>query len=125
VDVNTEGRVCAQIGVLGHCSDPFTSGPLAGVTAIVSWLDSWGVARRWPAGRPGGHAEDSACRARALWALGGHFGASQVPGSLSQGPGRIDTDLLTGTHRLQMHSRDPRHALSAAALPIPALGLPA
>jgi hypothetical protein len=120
VDVNTEGRVCAQIGVLGHCADPFTSGPLAGVTAIVSWLDSWGVPRRWPAGRPGGHVEYSASRARALWALGGHFGASQVPGSLSQDPGRIDTDLLTGTQLLQMHSRDPRHARSAAALPIPA-----
>ena len=52
VDVNTEGRVCVQIGVLGHCADPFTNGPLTGVATIVSWLDSWGVPRRWPAGGP-------------------------------------------------------------------------
>ena len=51
-DVNTEGRVCVQIGVLGHPGDPFTSGPLSGVTAIVNWLDSWSIPRRWPAGRP-------------------------------------------------------------------------
>ena len=85
-DVNTEGRVCVQIGVLGHYAAPFTNGPLTGVAMIVSWLDSWGVPRRWPAGRPGEQCDASAARARSLWALGGHFGASQVPGSASQGP---------------------------------------
>ena len=121
VDVNTEGRVCVQIGVLGDCADPFTNGPLAGVATIVSWLDSWGVPRRWPAGRPGGHYDASAGRARALWALGGHFGGSQVPGSASRGPGGIDTDLLTGAHILQVHPRESRHSRSSpAALLIPA-----
>ena len=119
VDVNTEGRVCVQIGVLGHCADPFTNGPLSGVATIVSWLDSWGVPRRWPAGRPGGQCDSSAAaasRARALWALGGHFGASQVPGCASQGPGGIDTDLLTGTHVLQVHPREARHPRSSSAV---------
>jgi hypothetical protein len=119
-DVNTEGRVCVQIGVLGHWSDPFTNGPLAAVATIVSWLDSWGVPRRWPAGRPGAQCDASAGRARARWALGGHFGASQVPGCASQGPGCIDTDLLTGAHVLQVHPREQRYSRSAAVFPIPA-----
>jgi hypothetical protein len=121
-DLNTEGRVCVQIGVLGHPGDPFTSGPMAGVAAIVSWLDSWSVPRHWPAGQPASHPgrHPDPSRGRALWALGGHFGASQVPGCASQGPGRIDTSLLTGTHVLQVHQREPRYSLSPAALPIPA-----
>jgi hypothetical protein len=127
-DVNTEGRVCVQIGVLGHPGDPFTKGPLAGVTAIVNWLDSWSIPRRWPAGRPAshhdtGHLADlaSADPSRALWALGGHFGASQVPGCVSHGPGGIDTNLLTGAHIRHVHQREPRHSLSSATLAIPAL----
>jgi hypothetical protein len=127
-DVNTEGRVCVQIGVLGHPADPFTSGPLAGAAMIVSWLDSWSVPRHWPAGQPShapGRAHDaSAARTassnRALWALGGHFGACQVPGCATAGPGRIDTTLLTGTHMLQLHQWEPRYRLSTAVLPIPA-----
>src|SRR5262249_2679512 len=51
-NVNTEGRICVQIGVLGHPAEPFTGGPLAGLGAIVGWLDSWSVPRSWPAGRP-------------------------------------------------------------------------
>jgi hypothetical protein len=51
-NVNTEGRVCVQIGVLGHHGDPFAGAPQGGAAAIVSWLDSWGVRPQWPAGRP-------------------------------------------------------------------------
>src|SRR3984957_19854907 len=54
-NVNAEGRVCVQIGVLGQPGEPFTSGALVGIEAIVSWLDSWGVNRRWPSGRPEGY----------------------------------------------------------------------
>jgi hypothetical protein len=129
-DVNAEGRVCVQIGVLGHPGDPFTSGPLAGVTGIVDWLDSWNIPRRWPAGRPashhdGGHSADiaRADASRALWARGGHFGASQVPGCASHGPGGIDTDLLTGAHIRHVHQRESRHSLLSATLAIPALEL--
>jgi hypothetical protein len=53
--VNSQGRLCVQIGVLGHPADPFTSGPLAGISAIVNWLDSWNVPRCWPAGQPAGY----------------------------------------------------------------------
>jgi hypothetical protein len=136
-DVNTEGRLCVQIGVLGNPADPFTGGPLTGVTAIVNWLDSWGIPRRWPAGRPAEHfgtrhldavaavaavaiTADGDEPSRALWALGGHFGASQVPGCASHGPGGIDTDRLTGAHIRHVHQREPRYSLTPAALAIPA-----
>jgi hypothetical protein len=124
-NANTEGRVCVQIGVLGHPADPFTGGPLDGIPAIMNWLDSWGVARHWPAGQPAPqparHQDPAFHYSRALWALGGHFGASQVPGCVGQGPGGIDTSLITGTHMLQVHQREPRTSRSSAVLQIPAL----
>jgi hypothetical protein len=126
-NVNAEGRVCVQVGVLGQPGQPFTGGTLVGVDTIVSWLDSWGVPRRWPAGRPEGYRIEMSAtaaitgrRSRAAWARGGHFGASQVPGCASQGPGCIDTDLLTGAHVLQVHPREQRYSRSAAVFPIPA-----
>jgi hypothetical protein len=127
-NVNTEGRVCVQIGVLWHPADPFTSGPLAGLGAIVSWLDSWNVPRRWPAGRPAAYRGAGMERgltgtnqSRMLWARGGHFGASQVPGCDNLGPGSIDIDRLTGAHVLQVHTRELHTQLvPAVALPISA-----
>jgi hypothetical protein len=126
-NVNSEGRICVQIGVLGHPADPFTSGPLAGVGAIVSWLDSWGVPRRWPAGPPAPYRAASPDRvrgrrdrSRVLWARGGHFGASQVPGCDNVGPGAIDVDRLTGAHVLQVHPRQLHTPPVPAVLPISA-----
>jgi hypothetical protein len=122
-NVNAEGRVCVQIGVLGNPAEPFTSGPLTGVAAIVAWLDSWGVPRRWPAGPPASCLAASTERSRALWARGGHFGASQVPSCDNAGPGGIDVDRLTGPHVLQVHAREfltPLDVGAAAALAIPA-----
>lgn len=109
-NVNTEGRVCAQIGVLAHPAEPFTDGPLVGLDQILAWLDSWGVPRRWPVGPPA--ADGRPQRSRALWARGGHFGASQVPCCENSGPGAIDVDRLTGS------SLHRAHALTA--LPVPA-----
>lgn len=37
-------------------------------------------------------------RSRAVWAIGGHYGASQVPGWDAAGPGDIDIDLIGGPH---------------------------
>jgi hypothetical protein len=123
-NVNTEGRLCAQIGVLGHPGEPFTDGPMVGVDAIVEWLDSWGVSRRWPAGEPMSCLATGAERSRALWARGGHFGASQVPGCENSGPGAIDTYRLTGPHVLQVDSREfPDQLAAAAALAIRAEAL--
>ncbi|HET9079125.1 MAG TPA: hypothetical protein VFO01_01195 [Trebonia sp.] len=122
-NVNAEGRVCVQVGVLGHPGNPFTNGRLAGVEAIVSWLDSWGVPRRWPAGRPEGYYLDVPAaaaaiadrRSRVAWARGGHFGASQVPGCDNAGPGAIDIDLITGPHGLRVGDCD---------LPVPRAEVP-
>ena len=96
--VNREGRICVQIGVLACSGEPFTTGPMPGLAAILSWLDSWNVPRRWPAGRPPAFVNAAFSRSRARWAQGGHFGASQVPECESLGPGGIDTDRLTGAH---------------------------
>jgi hypothetical protein len=96
-EVTAEGRVCVQICVVAQGHDPFTSGPLAGLREIMSWLDSWGVPRSWAAGAPASFPDCLAtARSRRLWARGGHFGASQVPGLSATGPGAIDIERLTG-----------------------------
>ena len=141
--MNAEGRVCVQIGVLALAAEPFTNGPLIGVEAIMSWLDSWGVPRRWPGGQPGswtgrtggsaagrcgggvGAAAGGSRRAdgsRAVWARGGHFGASQVPGCGHVGPGRDRhrPDHRHAPHGLAVRTRELPSPLAAAALPIPA-----
>jgi hypothetical protein len=118
-NVNAEGRICVQIGVLGHPAQPFTDGPMIGAGSIVSWLDSWGVPRRWPAGRPADGRVTRSGRSRVFWARGGHFGASQVPACGNLGPGAIDIDRLTGSRAIQVHSRRLEAEL-ADALPVPA-----
>ena len=137
-NVNAEGRVCVQIGVLAVAAEPFTSGPMIALEAIMSWLDSWGVSRRWPGGAPGswaavggaavgggavgGGAVGGAEGSRAAWARGGHFGASQVPGCAHVGPGAIDIHRLTGSgpHGRTVRARELPAPFAAAALPIPA-----
>jgi len=96
-EVNAEGRLCVQICVVAFAWDPFTSRPMAGLQQILDWLDSWGMPRKWPAGRPAAFPHEQAdCRDRRLWARGGHFGASQVPGLTVVGPGAVDVERLTG-----------------------------
>lgn len=92
--VNREGRLCVQIGVLATPREPFTGYHMIGLAEIMAWLDSWAIPRRWPAGAPAPFRQPARPRSRALWALGGHFGASQVPGCDSIGPGGIDIDQI-------------------------------
>jgi hypothetical protein len=116
--VNNEGRVCVQIGVIGHGWTPFTAGPVQHAREIVSWLDSWHVARGWPAGRPApfpGSARPGQQRRR-HWARGGHFGASQVPGCSGAGPGAIDIERLTGPLSGQRGASGPRGSGSPARI---------
>jgi len=83
--------------VVGFASMPFTLGPLRDLELVLNWLDSWGVARRWPAGPPPDlPAAYQASGDRRFWARGGHFGHSQVPGCRAPGPGGIDIHKLTG-----------------------------
>jgi hypothetical protein len=80
-NVNAEGRVCVQIGVLALAAEPFTNGSLIGVEAIMGWLDSWGVPRRWPGGQPGS------------WAEGGHAAAGRSGvGGVGTGGGGVGAD---------------------------------
>jgi hypothetical protein len=92
---NRQGRLCVQISVVAWASEPFTDGPLHGAEALLGWLASWGVPFHWPAGRPTPFTlARTAERRRAQWAMGGPFGASQVPGWDAAGPGHIDPALL-------------------------------
>jgi hypothetical protein len=128
--VNAEGRLCVQICVVAFAWEPFTSGPMVGVQAILHWLDSWRIPRQWPAGRPApfphGHA---AARSRRLWARGGHFGASQVPDWTTAGPGAVDIGLLAGPGAVSA-VEPPRAAADRAdgesgpMAPCPAVALP-
>jgi hypothetical protein len=95
--VGREGRVCAQIMVVGQSRTPFTGSLLTGLDAIVQWLDAWGVGRRWPAGPPLPSPQSyHASRSRKDWARGGHYGASQVPTLDRPDPGGIDIRRITG-----------------------------
>ncbi|TDQ49275.1 hypothetical protein [Actinorugispora endophytica] len=92
-----EGRVCIVIQVVGYSLLPFTDGPLNGLDPILRWLDSWEIPRWWPAGPPAPFpASHSPSGSERLWAQGGHFGHSQVPGSRADGPGAIDIGRLRG-----------------------------
>jgi hypothetical protein len=96
-EVGTEGRVCVQICVVAQTENPFTAGPMNGLREILTWLDSWDIPRLWPAGAPAPFPDCYAtARSSRLWARGGHFGASQVPGLTAAGPGAIDVERLTG-----------------------------
>lgn len=119
--VNREGRLCLQIGVLGSAREPFTSCPMTGLDDILSWLDAWRIPRRWPAGQPAPFRQADRPRSRALWARGGHYGASQVPGCTSIGPGGIDIDQLTGIDTVLLPS--PAEARPAPARPPAAIPL--
>jgi len=112
--VNREGRLCVQIAVLGTPREPFTGYHMIGLGEIMSWLDSWAIPRRWPAGPPAPFRQPAKPRSRALWALGGHFGASQVPDCDSIGPGGIDTDQICGAHAVS-------EELTGSARPGPSL----
>ncbi len=46
-------------------------------------------------GQPAPFRQLTRSRSRALWARGGHYGASQVPECENIGPGSIDIDHLT------------------------------
>ncbi|MGH3204251.1 MAG: hypothetical protein ACRDP5_19695, partial [Streptosporangiaceae bacterium] len=71
---------------------------------------------RWPAGAPAPFRAATRARSRASWALGGHFGASQVPECESIGPGGIDIDQIASADIVVRGLPEP--ALTGAA-PIP------
>ncbi|MCT9930894.1 hypothetical protein N5079_11755 [Planotetraspora sp. A-T 1434] len=91
------GRVCVQIRVIGSTHEPFTDTKLDGLDEILAWLDSWDVPRRWPAGPPLPFPHSLAAeRSARLWARGGHYGHSQVPGECEGDPGSIDITRIVG-----------------------------
>jgi hypothetical protein len=116
--IGTEGRLCVQICVVAFGHRPFTAVPMGGLREIMAWLDSWGVPRTWPGGRPAPFPDGRpAVRSRRLWARGGHFGASQVPGLTATGPGAIDVERLTGWRARQTVGQLPASGSPAAKHP--------
>jgi hypothetical protein len=108
-----EGRACVQIVVVGQSRVPFTGSLLIGVEAIVAWLETWGVARRWPAGPPLPSPQSyHALRSRRDWARGGHFGGSQVPLAGRPDPGGIDIRRITGPETAVAPIPAPRTPIS-------------
>ena len=108
-DLNRHGRVCVQIRVLGSVAEPFTESKLDGLDEILTWLDSWQVPRRWPAGPPLPYPESLAEKGSLrIWAKGGHFGNSQVPGNQEGDPGPIDVHRIVGEHAADLGLRMPR-----------------
>ena len=96
--VNTEGRVCVQIGVIAQAWVPVTDSPVGRLDEIIRWLDSWQVPRGWPAGQPTPQAITQPQRCcRRHWARGGHFVASQVPGGGYDASEVIEIEPLAGT----------------------------
>ena len=105
--MNREGRLCVQIGVLGSPREPFTSYQMLGLGEVLAWLDSWRIPRRWARRAPAPFRAVTRPRSRALWALGGHFGASQVPDCESVGPGGIDIDQIADADTVVRELTDP------------------
>ncbi|MEU6039202.1 hypothetical protein ABZ801_27730 [Actinomadura sp. NPDC047616] len=104
-----EGRICAQIMVVGQAREPFTTGLLTGLEEIMRWLDAWGVPRRWPAGPPLPSPQSyHSGRSRRDWARGGHYGGSQVPDTSRPDPGAIDIHRVTGPDALIAAVPHPR-----------------
>jgi hypothetical protein len=94
-ELNRHGRLCVQIHVLGSAHTPFTDGKMDGLDDILGWLDTWQVPRRWPAGPPLPYPDSLAApRSVRMWAAGGHFGPSQVPGADGGDPGAIDVERI-------------------------------
>jgi len=108
-DRGGNGRVCVQIQVIGSAREPFTDTKLDGLDEILAWLDSWGVPRLWPAGPPLPYPHSIvADRSARLWARGGHFGHSQVPGAREGDPGSIDITRIVGEDALGLEVPRPR-----------------
>lgn len=117
IDRAAEGRVCIVIQVVARSTTPFTDGPLNGLNAILTWLDSWGIPRFWPAGPPHPGTPPNPAVQEHWWALGGHFGHSQVPGATAECPGAIDVKRLRGDWLPSPRHEHPQ--LSPAGLPRP------
>lgn len=97
VQTNGAGSVVFQIEVVGKAKEPFTDGPLKGLSTIVAFLDQLGIPDAWPAGDLKPYpASYGGTRSTSAWAKGGHFGHSQVPENDHGDPGDIDQSKTIG-----------------------------
>lgn len=90
---NQDGRVCIQVEVFfspgcvvdGRKYNTVADTPLKGFGTLVSWMETWGVPRRWPMGSPQwqGNSRDVG-----IWnGNAGHYGHCNSPGDTHTDPG--------------------------------------
>lgn len=94
VRTNRTGKYCIQIEIVftagetvnGKVYNTVAETPCKNLDKIMSWLDSLGIAQKWPAGAPTGlHRQDVTLD---FWLNnGGHYGHCHVPGNSHVDPG--------------------------------------
>ena len=92
VDTNFRGTIHMQMEVIAYAAQPFTSYMSAAgwkkISALMDWLESWGIPRVFPAGQPLGSY--GARHNRIAPAGSGHYGHSQWKEQDHWDPGYID-----------------------------------
>jgi hypothetical protein len=94
VQTNRTGQYCIQIEIVftpgesvnGRVYNTVAETPCVGLSGIVAWLNSLGIAQTWPNGVPTGfHRQDVSTD---FWlSHGGHYGHNMVPGNDHVDPG--------------------------------------
>lgn len=94
VKTNRTGKYCIQIEIVftqgekvnGKVYNSVAETPCKNLDKIMTWLDSLGIAQKWPAGAPTAfHRQDISVD---FWLNnGGHYGHCHVPGNFHVDPG--------------------------------------
>lgn len=128
VPTNRLGVVCIQIEVVARAEVPFTSRLMHRFPELLAWLDSLGIPRTWPAGRPlaygpderrpgvvpAAYGENNGTRSARIWCRhGGHFGHSQIPGNHHWDPGAVDIGWWL---QQEDHDMTPKQAAQLAEI---------
>lgn len=119
---NRTGKVTIQIEVMGRARyAPLKNSPCIGLEKILTWLDSLGVDRAWPAGLPPAPSKETygvgtQWRSRTTWRTkGGHFGHVHVPNNTHNDPGEVDPTKFEKRGGIVSRSRKPKVSVARLA----------
>ncbi len=104
VRTNRTGKYCIQIEIVftegetvgGRTYATVRDTPCKGLSGIVAWLRSLGIADGWPGGAPAAFARDTVS-VDTWMGSGGHYGHNQVPGNSHVDPGPMPSLFITTT----------------------------